>query len=206
MKNVIIYFSVFFLYLFVGLSPVYAGWKEGIAAYDRGDYETAFQEFKPLAERGHAGAQNNIGFMYKYGTGVPEDYAEALKWFRKAAERGLATAQFSLGLMYYDGTGVPKDYAEAVKWYKKTAEQGYAGGQRNLGAMYNMGLGVTRDNVMAHMWLNLAAAQGDEGAITYKSILEKEMTPEQIAEAQRLSREFKMKSPQAMRPSGLPSN
>jgi TPR repeat protein len=61
--------------------------------------------------------------------------------------------------------------------------------------MYYNGQGVPPDYVMAYMWYNLAAAQGDEGAITLRSVLEKKMTPEQIAEAQRLSIGFKVKKP-----------
>ena len=40
------------------------------------------------------------------------------------------------------------------------------------------------------MWWNLAAAQGNEGAQDNKDIIEEEMTREQIAEAQRLTREW----------------
>jgi hypothetical protein len=59
--------------------PVGAGWDEGIAAYERGDYETALRELYPLAEQGDAKAQNNLGDMYCYGHGVPQDYAEAVR-------------------------------------------------------------------------------------------------------------------------------
>jgi hypothetical protein len=45
---------------------------------------------------------------------------------------------------------------------------------------------------MSYMWFNLAASQGETQAAEYRSILEKEMTPAPIAEAQRLSREFKV--------------
>jgi hypothetical protein len=63
--------------------------------------------------------------------------------------------------------------------------------------MYYNGQGVTQDYIMSYMWLNLAVAQGTEGASTLGSILEREMTPEQIAEAWRLSRELKVKSLQS---------
>jgi hypothetical protein len=195
MKKVIIYFSLLALFLFVGLSSVYAGFNEGVAAYERAAYETALQEFKPLAEQRHAEAQFYLGLMYYMGQGVSEDYAEAFKWFRKAAEQGHAVVQFNIGGMYYMGQGVPKDYAEALKWYKNAAEQGHAGAQLNLGGMYASGRGVPRDYVMSYMWANLAASQGEETASELRSIVEKEMTPEQIVEAQRLSREFKVKSP-----------
>ncbi len=123
MKTVFIYFSVLLLCLFVGLSSVDAGWDEGVAAYKYGHYETAFKEFKPLAEQGNA------------------------------------QAMLGLGMIYYNGRGVPKDY------------------------------------VMAYMWYYLAETQGSEEAIINRSIVVKEMTTEQISEAERLSREFEVKKP-----------
>jgi TPR repeat protein len=133
--------------------------------------------------------------MYDMGKGVPQDHAEAFKWYKMAAEQGDARAQFNLGLMYDMGKGVPQDHAEAFKWYKMAAEQGIARAQHNLGAMYGKGQDVPKNYVMAHMWLNLAVSQGEIQAAEARSIIEKEMTPEQIAEAQRLSREFKVKNP-----------
>ncbi len=61
--------------------------------------------------------------------------------------------------------------------------------------MYEEGKGVPKDYVMAYMWFNLAAAQGNGGAIIFRDTLGKNLTLEQIAEAQRLSREFKVKKP-----------
>ena len=69
-------------------------------------------------------------------------------------------------------------------------EQGYATAQSNLGNMYANGQGVPEDDVLAYMWWNLAAAQGYEDAQGNKDILEQQMSREQIAEAQRLSREW----------------
>ena len=70
------------------------------------------------------------------------------------------------------------------------AEQGDALAQYDLGAMYSTGEGVPEVNVLAYMWSNLAAAQGHEGAQRAKDIVEGVMTREQIAEAQRMSREW----------------
>ncbi len=105
-------------------APAWAGWDEGVAAYKRGDYETALLEFRPLAEQGDARAQTNLGDMYANGLGAPQDYAEAAKWFRLAAEQGDAHTQGHLGDMYADGRGVAQDYAEALKWSRLAAEQG----------------------------------------------------------------------------------
>jgi len=73
---------------------------------------------------------------------------------------------------------------------KKAAEQGDADAQFNLGYMYYKGNGVVEDDVMAYLWWNLAAAQGFESAKKNKGILSERMTREQIAEAQKLSREW----------------
>ena len=103
--------------LIVTALPVSAGWKEGFAAYDRGDYRTAFREFKALAVRGDARAQALLGTMYSEGNGVPKNYREAIKWTRKAAVQGYASAQYNLGVMYSDGQVVPRNYVLAYKWY-----------------------------------------------------------------------------------------
>ena len=92
--------------------------------------------------------------------------------------------------MYENGEGVAQDYAEAVRWYRLAAEQGYANAQINLGGMYYNGEGVPQDYVQAHMWSNLAAAQGNANAVANRDIAASLMTPAQIAEAQRLAREW----------------
>ena len=79
---------------------VAADFYDGVAAYKAGDYKTAFNEFKPLAEQGVADAQFNLGVMYKNGRGVLQDDKEAVKWYTKAAEQGDAGAQLNLGLMH----------------------------------------------------------------------------------------------------------
>ena len=87
-------------------APAWAGFEEGEAPYNRGDYATAIREFRPLAEQGDAYAQFNLGLMYDNGQGVPQDYAKALQWYRKSAELGYADAQFNLGNMYKDRKSV----------------------------------------------------------------------------------------------------
>jgi TPR repeat protein len=69
-------------------TPAWSGFDEGWAAYERGDYATAYEEFLPIAEQGDAFAQFSLGIMYDNGEGVPQDYAEAVKWYRLAAEQG----------------------------------------------------------------------------------------------------------------------
>jgi hypothetical protein len=155
-------------------------------AYRQSDTEV-LRLCRPRAENGDASAQYAIGFMYAQGRGVPQDNAEAIKWFRMAADQGYAHAQNSLGVRLEEA----QDYVEAAKWYRKAADQGEAGAQHNLGAMYDRGQGVPQDYVIAHMWLNLAAAQGSEAARRHRDELAAKMIPDQIAQAQRLAREWR---------------
>jgi len=141
-----------------------AGFNEGVDAYNRGDFETAYKEFLPLAQSGVAAAQFNLGVQYAEGQGVPQDYAQAVKWFRKAAEQGDAAAQYNLGIMYGKGLGVPQDYAKAERWYRKAAEQGRATAQYFLGVQYAEGQGVPQDYAEAVKWFRKAAEQGDAAA------------------------------------------
>ena len=125
-----------FIAVLVGFAAIaYAGRDEGKAAYNRGDYATAFKEFKSLADQGDAKAQYDLGLMYGNGQGVAKNYAEAVKWYRKAAEQGDADAQSNLGFLYANGLGVPKDNTEAMKWWSKAAAQGNANAQNNLSIM-----------------------------------------------------------------------
>ena len=162
---------------------------DALAAYNRGDYTTALKIFRPLAAQGIAEAQFNLGYMYYFGRGVPQDYAEAVKWHRLAAAQVIADAQFNLGMTYSSGRGVPQDYVEAVKWYRLAAAQGHADAQFNLGMNYSSGRGVPQDYVRAHMWSNLAAISGDADAVKNRENTAKKMTPAQIAEAQKLARD-----------------
>ena len=151
---------VIWMLLFVGSPPVAAGFDKGTAAYERGDYATAYLEFHREADRGHSAAQFNLGVMYARGQGVPKNDAEAARWYRLAAEQGYAPAQTNLGLMYDEGRGMSQDHTEAARWYRLAAEQGDAWAQFNLGVTLGEGHGVPRNAAEAVRWYRLAAEQG----------------------------------------------
>ena len=96
------------------------------------------------------------------------DYTVAVQLCRPLAEKGDARAQLSLGGMYYNGQGV----------------------QADLGVLYWNGQGVLQDVVLAYMWLSLAAAH-DPDAVEERDLAASQMTSNEIAEAQRLAREWK---------------
>lgn len=140
--------AAIFLYL-LSIACAHAGLDEGKAAYSRGDFTTAFREFKPLAGEGNAEAQFSMANMYRMGKGINKDDAEAVKWLRKASDQGHVKAQFVLGLCYSLGSGVRTDQAEAAAWYRKAADQGYAPAQFEMGARYELGRGVNQDKAEA---------------------------------------------------------
>ena len=105
-------------------APAFAGFQEGVDAFERGDYKTALREFQHLAEQGDADAQYLLGVFYKDGEGVPQDYKEAVKWYTLSAEQGHADAQHNLAIMYGTGEGVLQDYVRAHMWFNLAASNG----------------------------------------------------------------------------------
>ena len=126
------------------------------------------------------------------------DYATGFAKFTKAAEAGNADAQAVVGAMYDDGEGVPQDYGQAVRWYTKAAEAGNADAQGRLASMYAVGHGVPQDFVQAYKWFNIAVStetdkEERDRSVRNRDLVSGKMTPNQIAEAQRLAREWKPK-------------
>ena len=97
-----------------------------------------------------------------------------------------AWADFQEGLDAYKRG----DYDTALKEWRPLADQGLAAAQNNLGAMYINGEGVRRNYVQGYMWLSLAAKQGYKRAVSSQGQLEREMTPGELAEAERFAREW----------------
>jgi TPR repeat protein len=146
------------------------------------------------ADQGLAEAEVELGVCYGNGDGIGENPVEAAKWYRKAADQDFAPAQYALGNCYLEGNGVSKDIPEGVLWTRKAAEQGLAAAENSYGMCFAKGKGVTQDYLQAYKWFNLAAAQGGEANIEAKmnlSMAERALTPEQIAQGQKLAREFK---------------
>jgi uncharacterized protein len=90
--------------------------RRGLTAFNAGDYETALQAWRPLAEKDEPRSLAGIGFMYHRGMGVGADDREAAAWLLRAAERGQAEGQLMLGILYYYGRGVPQSYVQAYAW------------------------------------------------------------------------------------------
>jgi uncharacterized protein len=130
-----------------------------------------------------------------------KEFATSVEIWKRWAAQGNAEAQTLLGAMYWSGEGVPRDHGEAAKLYLDAAEQGYARAQNNIGFMLGFGEGIPpRDDVQAYKWLSLAIARYTEKnadrldqAIKDRDALRGRMTPAQLAQAERLVRDWKPK-------------
>ena len=112
-------------------------------------------------------------------------------WFRKAADQGDAVAEFLLGNQYAIGKGVPQDYSEAMIWFRKAAEQGHPRAMLDLGVMYAEGRACRRTMFVPTCGSVYRRHRGEQIAVKTLEMAERQMTPAQITEAQKLARDWK---------------
>jgi TPR repeat protein len=189
----ILFLVAFVLSIVCLAAPAWADFKAGEKAYQSGDYATALREWQPLAEQGHVLAQYQLGLLYANGKGVTKDDAKARQWYEKAAIQGHTEAQVNLGVLLMYARGGQQDYKMAVYYLRLAANQGNDLAQRRLGQMHERGEGVQQDYIKAYMWYSIGSANGGEAGARLRDALAKKMDPEQIAEAQKLAREWKPK-------------
>jgi TPR repeat protein len=144
--------------------PMELNWEQGQAAYDSGDFATAYNAWKTLAEQGDELSQFNLGVMYSRGEGTKQSGSKALKWYMKSAEKGYAPAQFNLGAAYLEGKFTEADATKAAAWWQMAAEQGFVQAQFNIASLYCRGIGVSRDVGQCKFWYGRAASNGDTHA------------------------------------------
>ncbi len=156
--------------------------EDGHIAFEMGDYATALNKWRPLAEQGNAEAQYNLGRMYETGKGVNWDLAEAGRWYLRSATRGNAEAQYALGMMAEGGR---ESYGEAFRWYSISAEQGNSDAQYGLCMMYQLGKGIEENPSESVKWCRKSAEQGNasgQGALGLMYLLGI-VLPQDFAEA-----------------------
>src|SRR3954453_11487028 len=134
--------------------------KAGIEAWQRADYAAAVAIWRPLAEKGDADAEFNLGQAYRLGRGVATNLAAAKTWFERAAAQGHVDAQTTLGLLLFQNG----DQAAGLKWLKKAADQGEPRALLVYGTALVNGDSVTQNPVLGYAFVSRAAAQGLEPA------------------------------------------
>jgi len=175
------------LALFVA-APALADVKAGVDAWQRGDFAAAAKEWRPLAEKGDADAQFNLGQAYRLGRGVPANLGLAQSWFQKAAAQGHEQAQGNLGLILYEAG----KRQEAMPWIRKAADRADPRAQYVLGVELTNGDLIGRDWPRAYALMTRAAAKGLPAAARSLGEMEKFIPPAQrqkgIALAQAMER------------------
>ena len=101
--------------------------------------EEAAAAYQAASEKGYPCAKNNLGLLYKAGTGVAKDEAEALVQIRRAADGGCVTAFYSVGVLYWDGIGTGIDHAEALRWFERGADHGDPFSHGRIAELYEIG-------------------------------------------------------------------
>jgi hypothetical protein len=133
---------------------------QGVAAYDSGDYQTAYRIWNELADDNDLAAMRNVAQLLRQGKGVEKNPKRAFKLYQSAAEKGLVTAMANVGDMYLNGEGVEKNPEAAAAWYARAAAAGLSLAQWKLAEMYDAGNGVQKDPVRARALLERAARNG----------------------------------------------
>jgi TPR repeat protein len=130
--------------------------KAGIEAWQKGDYAAGVAIWRPLAEKGDADAQFNLGQAYRLGRGVPTNLSAAQTWFERAANQGHLDAQATLGLLLFQSGDQP----DGLRWLRAAALKGEPRALLVYGTALFNGDGVTQDPVMGYAFVSRAAAQG----------------------------------------------
>lgn len=131
----------------------------GIEQLNRGEFQQAIEQFRPLVAEGYSPAQYQMGLVYQHGYGVPKDGMKALALFEQAAEQNYPDAQFELALLYTEGKLVKKDLKKAFSLTEQAAKKNLASAQFNLAVMYANGEGIAQNHFKASHWYQSAADQ-----------------------------------------------
>ncbi|WP_421781921.1 tetratricopeptide repeat protein [Kiloniella litopenaei] len=122
------------------------------------------------------------------------DYNTAFNLYLPLAEEGNQEAQYALGQMYSKGLGTKQNVTTAASWYEKAADQGHLLSQVQVGRIYFL---ITNELVKAHKWLNVITLRKIEGAKKLqlfakqmRNDIAKEMTPEEIEQAEKEAQDW----------------
>ena len=133
-------------------------------AAKKGDARSAADLYEQAAERGHPGAQLELGMLYKIGRRpITQDLAKARTWFAKAAPNNIAAA-YEYGVLLDRGEGGDKNCKEAQRWLQRAAEGGMVGAMTALGDSLLRSCNGEKKPEAAAKWLRSAAEKSSVAA------------------------------------------
>lgn len=130
--------------------------KQGVEAWERGDFTGAVAKWRAPAIAGDADAQFNLGQAYKLGRGVAVDLKQAEDWYARAARQGHLQAQDNYGLLLYQNG----KRTEAMPVLKTSADRGEPRAQYVYGTELFNGELAPKDWVRAYAMMTRASAAG----------------------------------------------
>lgn len=138
---------------------------KGVAAYDEGDYSTAYAIWLPLAKSGDIAAQRNVAHMLRRGEGVPQDRERALWFYERAASVGLASAALNAGMMRIEPGAPYHDLEKGAEWLNLAAAAGSPDAMWELGLLIEKSAKSTPSDIRAaQAFIQRAAELGHEEA------------------------------------------
>jgi len=172
-------------------------WYEKASLQPNGDSSVCLKAVTTIAillSDARSAEEDKDYFKASIGNSEATEWAKhAVSWCERAALGGDGTSQYELAWMFFSGVGTSKNIDKAYKWFEKAAMQGQPIAQAYVGGYYRSGAVVGKDLVLAYAWLNLAAANGYADAAKDRD--EIKLTASQVAEAERLSSEWKPGKP-----------
>lgn len=165
--------------------------QSGIQAWQSGRYDEAVREWRPLADRGDADAQFNLGHAYRLGRGVPQNMNLAEQWYERAARAGHVEAQAMYGLILFQNGR--RD--EAMPYVRQAAERGDARAQYVYGTALFNGDVVERDWPRAWAFMTLAARQDFPPAQSHLREMEAHVAEADRARGDELARAIEEQAP-----------
>ena len=104
-------------------------------SFNTGDYESSFELWKSMAEKGDSTAQNYLGIQYYLGLGVERDINQAFHWYETSAKAGNPEAQKNLGALYESGLLGNRDFESAYVWLYAAYKQGNVNAAKTLASI-----------------------------------------------------------------------
>ena len=135
------------------------------SAYNKGNFQQAFESCQSLAETGDASCQALLGTLYKTGNHVPRNNELSLKWLNQSAESGNPTGQEALGdTLLHGRNGVEKNLSKAYELFMKASARGNSWADNQLGFMHRYGIHVSKNLSEAFRYIQFAAGKGNPPA------------------------------------------
>lgn len=173
--------------------PAAADVRDGVHAWERGDYAAAVAEWQGPAAAGDPDALFNMAQAYRLGRGVPEDMARAEELYQAAAGAGHLQAADTYGLMLFqDGRR-----EQALPYVQAASTRGDPRAQYLLGIAHFNGDLVERDWERAYALLTLANGAGLPQAGPAITQMDEIVPIEQRQNAAALARQLETEAEQA---------